>query len=829
MDNTDYLQEGFDPSTLRVADLRRVFVFHDIDYPSSAKKADLVRIFKENITPRAGELLREVQTTEPNGQRIVDVAPSRRTRSVSPSKAKATKRSTSPTKAQSPSKVTKEPASPRKPRSPTKTRTSPRKKKVEEEEEEKPKIVEEPELKPPVLEDAPQLKPELVSPQKRRGKRTLTAKAFVEPTEANIEEPKKAVPVAPLAPVGTTPRTKPNKEEGVPSSASFSDKNVFQSGSPAGSPKELKASKKRPHSKDEDAGAAKKSRKSNVGENMPEPQGMRTPVPKPVKEPSSVASNSSTRATPGSAIRHFTSFPSTPDDAQYGTPDHPGQSFVPMTVQPKAASKPESVNDFTFQSEQRVNKRLSFMPTLDQLKMSNQFSQQLRQEQEAAHTMTPLQKSIGPSSIMSPLIEGNSTLFSSPLSAADADLPITSVTSESILSQKNEDTQEQQTITEKVEKLKEEIDREEAAASLKEEKKGASAAQFWLQRIFSFALFGLLAAYAGWWREQRIEVGYCDVGFSSADDDYAYGDQPILEQVVEALRPKCVPCPSHATCYPDFKAVCDVDFVQVPHPLSFNGLIPIAPKCVADTEKQQRVYIMSQRIADILRDRNAAAYCGETSEPAGIDADDLRGSLYDIKAPELSDEEFDDLWKHAIKDIKDNDEFIVERVRKSTRGYAKEGDTAPNFTHTTSIIQSTSLAKISLQCRIRKTVTGSLVRYRRRIAGAVIGLAALAGVWQLLQIRKSRKERARQLAQDVLARLAKQQRLSDEDTKGITVSYLASHQLRDLILVDENEKAKEKLWDSVTRVIETNTNVRVRQLESHGEIMRTWEWVGSDL
>ena len=52
MDEEEYLQPNFDPTTLKVADLRRILIFHDVEFPSSAKKAQLVNLFLDNITPK---------------------------------------------------------------------------------------------------------------------------------------------------------------------------------------------------------------------------------------------------------------------------------------------------------------------------------------------------------------------------------------------------------------------------------------------------------------------------------------------------------------------------------------------------------------------------------------------------------------------------------------------------------------------------------------------------------------------------------------------------------------------------------------------------------
>ncbi|KAM3077124.1 inner nuclear membrane protein enriched at telomere/subtelomere region [Clarireedia jacksonii] len=53
----DYLQPGFDPSSLTVPRLRSILVQYNIDYPSSSKKSQLVEIFNENLVPQARNIL----------------------------------------------------------------------------------------------------------------------------------------------------------------------------------------------------------------------------------------------------------------------------------------------------------------------------------------------------------------------------------------------------------------------------------------------------------------------------------------------------------------------------------------------------------------------------------------------------------------------------------------------------------------------------------------------------------------------------------------------------------------------------------------------------
>lgn len=69
----EYLQPNFDPTTLRVADLRRILLFHEVDFPSSAKKAQLVNLFLDNISPKAKGLLQKKSRVRPSSKGIIKV------------------------------------------------------------------------------------------------------------------------------------------------------------------------------------------------------------------------------------------------------------------------------------------------------------------------------------------------------------------------------------------------------------------------------------------------------------------------------------------------------------------------------------------------------------------------------------------------------------------------------------------------------------------------------------------------------------------------------------------------------------------------------------
>lgn len=57
---------NFDPNKLRVPDLRRILLFHDVEYRSSAKKPELVSLFQANITPKAKTKRRKILPIQPS-------------------------------------------------------------------------------------------------------------------------------------------------------------------------------------------------------------------------------------------------------------------------------------------------------------------------------------------------------------------------------------------------------------------------------------------------------------------------------------------------------------------------------------------------------------------------------------------------------------------------------------------------------------------------------------------------------------------------------------------------------------------------------------------
>jgi hypothetical protein len=174
----------------------------------------------------------------------------------------------------------------------------------------------------------------------------------------------------------------------------------------------------------------------------------------------------------------------------------------------------------------------------------------------------------------------------------------------------------------------------------------------------------LLGAYAAWYRQEKIAVGYCGLGRPATQ---IIPDNIQLPEWAAAIaEPQCEPCPPHAYCYEDFSVRCEQDFILKPHPLSFGGLVPLPPTCEPDGEKVRRVQAVADRAVEELRDRRAKYECGEpvneegqTLETPAIDEQELKETLSQKRSKRMSKDEFDDLWAAAIGEVKGRDEVEI--------------------------------------------------------------------------------------------------------------------------------------------------------------------------
>ncbi|KAK6364043.1 inner nuclear membrane protein enriched at telomere/subtelomere region [Exophiala oligosperma] len=339
----------------------------------------------------------------------------------------------------------------------------------------------------------------------------------------------------------------------------------------------------------------------------------------------------------------------------------------------------------------------------------------------------------------------------------------------------------------------------------------------------------VLAALAGWYRQEKINVGYCGVG----EPHWSLAQNPhIPAWVHQNFEPTCEPCPQHAICYPDMEVQCETDFVLQPHPLSVNGLVPLPPTCEPDSEKQRRIKAVADRAVEDLRERRAAYECGDTvskaeeavsSATANVQAvakstasklevteEDLKKSVSKLRRKGMTEQEFEDLWRGALGDIMGRDEVEV--------------------THDTSgrlVLSSTSLARLPFGCAARRSMVRTVSQNRIPIGVLIAIISALFYGRNKIMAYQRATAQIPGLVATTLDRLATQAALYHDQRT--SEAFISVGQLRDDVLRHVfSASERERVWQNVRKIIESNSNVRAATREGGktGEWSRVWEWIG---
>ncbi|KAI1172504.1 Man1-Src1p-C-terminal domain-containing protein [Nemania sp. FL0916] len=354
----------------------------------------------------------------------------------------------------------------------------------------------------------------------------------------------------------------------------------------------------------------------------------------------------------------------------------------------------------------------------------------------------------------------------------------------------------------------------------------------------SMLLVTILGVYAGWYRQEKIAVGYCGVGQAVSSipseievPEWAQSVLPaeisVPQFIIDKLEPECEPCPAHAYCYGDFSVRCEQDYILKPHPFALGGVVPLPPTCEPDGEKVRRVQAVADKAIEELRERTAKYECREPIDEEGTIVDtpameelELKQIIDKKKSRKMSNQEFEDLWGSAIGEIKQREEVQVERTRGAHR--TSNSSTVPD-----TYVSSTSLARIPLACAVRRSIRLGLARHRFEISVVIAFL--VTAVYGRAHYVSDRAAAALvpSLVNDVLDRLAQQKDRGHEDDD-VDDPWLFLPNLRDDVLRSTHSlRQRERIWRRVIAVVEQNSNVRTGQREGRsGEVGRAWEWIG---
>ncbi|KTW27584.1 uncharacterized protein T551_03083 [Pneumocystis jirovecii RU7] len=343
-------------------------------------------------------------------------------------------------------------------------------------------------------------------------------------------------------------------------------------------------------------------------------------------------------------------------------------------------------------------------------------------------------------------------------------------------------------------------------------------------KFFLIFVFGMiLLILAAIWREETIRLGYCNVETEVIPSMYSSIREKLPQILLKNVLIYCRPCPNHAICYSNYKLLCEKDYILTPNIFSINGLIPIPPSCMPDTEKLRKVHIIVNEAIQILRDKNAKLDCGSLKllkgEKEGVLEEDLEKYLWEMKSPNISDEQFQELLSDALEDIIKYDEILIENDGRIDLTDQKDILNQ----HLLQIFHS-DVPLENISDKDWYAIESNLLLFI--YLGIICSLFFLFKIKSFFFLRRAYKSRISELVHFSLQRLFDQKCSYVSDPKS-TYPYVAISHLRDDMLINEfNVDQRHKIWSKVEKIVENNSNVRTRLAEINGDWIRAWEWIG---
>ena len=198
------------------------------------------------------------------------------------------------------------------------------------------------------------------------------------------------------------------------------------------------------------------------------------------------------------------------------------------------------------------------------------------------------------------------------------------------------------------------------------------------------------------WQDAKVTAGFCDPG--TGTNVIVAGRQPLQHNWLDGihapdaltrltdqtydsiLRPSCTSCPAHGDCRLGKFVTCDRDYVPREHPLKLSKMVPLAPRCVPDTEKLMVVATQASRAARILRQRRGEVICEGLEKMRhrqgrpeawvyGVGAEQLVEALRSENkrsAAPFSEEALEETARLAIRDLEAHGEVLVYHEGEET-------------------------------------------------------------------------------------------------------------------------------------------------------------------
>lgn len=191
-----------------------------------------------------------------------------------------------------------------------------------------------------------------------------------------------------------------------------------------------------------------------------------------------------------------------------------------------------------------------------------------------------------------------------------------------------------------------------------------------LKNILKFIVwtyFALLVIFCLWYYQNKIYAGYCGQQkhfptFTEKYPDFEFASN--IDSILQDYKPSCIPCPENAICFPYMKLKCKPEYKVEKSSYDVFGLYPFNNRCVKDDKRKELINEVVAKSLEFLRLRNAQLECGESHDDvkSGIYEDDLFNIFQEAKNSSLDDEEFEDIWEQVVEILNEQPDIIYRQV-----------------------------------------------------------------------------------------------------------------------------------------------------------------------
>ncbi|KAF5365666.1 hypothetical protein D9758_003311 [Tetrapyrgos nigripes] len=402
-----------------------------------------------------------------------------------------------------------------------------------------------------------------------------------------------------------------------------------------------------------------------------------------------------------------------------------------------------------------------------------------------------------------------------------------------------------------------------------------------LAHILRLLIFAVLVYFISDYKKESASIGYCDTGsdtnsvleqLRSMRNEialcnrenrttlYPDADSPPcpLPPLLPLPRPdSCTPCPEHAICS-GHEIACEKAYTLRPPLLlpllppppkasneSFSlslppselvwrvisevsdglpglGSVGIVPRCVEDPRRKRHIGVLGKAIESWLAQERGSRLCAGGADRVVKESDGGEAKRWGLPLDRLRE-----LARHGIpeSDLANLDDLFNEAVQQLVQwgGVLMSEDTNGEryLAHKT--------PSMTLSCQITVKSRDFWVEWRLTFLIMALSAGGFWANWVRRAQQKVEGKRVAELVQIALDTLRHQEMAHHTDPVTAPEPFLSSLQLRDLILQDVHSVAsRQRVWDQVEKVVESNANVRANLEEvGGGDELRVWRWVGS--